>query len=91
MRVLFVFEAGDGTIFPYVPLAQAVRGAGHEVLTATHAGAVPTLLTAGLPAVANADVEVVRTCSAISGGVATSSSTSSSAAASTRPMRCSRA
>lgn len=53
MRVLFVFEAGDGTIFPYVPLAQAVRGAGHEVLTATHAGAVPTLLTAGLPAVAN--------------------------------------
>ncbi|MCD0452140.1 DUF1205 domain-containing protein [Actinocorallia sp. API 0066] len=44
-------EAGEGTIFPIVPLAQAVRGAGHEVLVAGHEGAMPIIAAAGLPGV----------------------------------------
>ncbi|MEU9985141.1 nucleotide disphospho-sugar-binding domain-containing protein [Streptomyces sp. NPDC050856] len=52
MRFLFVFEGGAGAILPLVPLMQTVRGAGHEVVAAAHAEALPTLLGAGIPAVA---------------------------------------
>ncbi|MEV7618195.1 nucleotide disphospho-sugar-binding domain-containing protein [Streptomyces sp. NPDC089799] len=65
MRVLFVFEGGAGAILPLVPLAQAFRSAGHEVIAAAHADALPNLLGAGLAAVAApqkapADYRVVR-------------------------------
>jgi UDP:flavonoid glycosyltransferase YjiC (YdhE family) len=52
MKVLFAFEGGAGAILPLVPLAHAVRGAGHAVIAAAHAEFVPILLGAGVPAVA---------------------------------------
>ncbi|MFE0178677.1 nucleotide disphospho-sugar-binding domain-containing protein [Streptomyces sp. NPDC059002] len=51
MRALLVFEGGPGAILPLVPLAHALRGAGHEVIAAAHEDALPTLLEAGVPAV----------------------------------------
>lgn len=51
MKCLFVFEGGAGAILPVIPLAQALRSAGHDVIAAAHAEALPTLLGAGIPAV----------------------------------------
>ncbi|UUU30249.1 DUF1205 domain-containing protein [Streptomyces sp. CA-210063] len=52
MRCLFVIEGGAGAVLPLVPLAQALRSAGHEVIAATHAESMPSMLGAGIPAVA---------------------------------------
>ncbi|UUU30246.1 glycosyltransferase [Streptomyces sp. CA-210063] len=52
MRALFVCEAGEGTVFPLVPLTQALRSGGHEVLVAGHTAALPIVSDAGLPGVA---------------------------------------
>ncbi|MFE0178688.1 glycosyltransferase [Streptomyces sp. NPDC059002] len=51
MKALFQCEAGEGTIFPLVPLAQALRSAGHEVFLAGHPTAVRHITAAGLPGV----------------------------------------
>ncbi|HEX8628063.1 MAG TPA: nucleotide disphospho-sugar-binding domain-containing protein [Catenuloplanes sp.] len=48
MRVLFVSAPLLGHVFPVVPLARAVRAAGHEVLVATAAEAL-RVRAAGLP------------------------------------------
>ncbi|MGK5732580.1 glycosyltransferase [Streptomyces sp. URMC 124] len=52
MKILFVGGNGAGTLFPLVPLAQATRNAGHEVLVSGCEAVVPMILDAGLPAVA---------------------------------------
>ncbi|MGW1075746.1 nucleotide disphospho-sugar-binding domain-containing protein [Streptomyces sp. NPDC002537] len=50
MRILFVAGSGAGTIFPGVPLAQAARTAGHEVIMTGPEAAMPTVIAAGIPA-----------------------------------------
>lgn len=50
MRVLFVSTPGVGHLFPMVPLAWALRSAGHDVLVAT-AGPSLAAAQAGLPVV----------------------------------------
>ncbi|MDG4768612.1 DUF1205 domain-containing protein [Solwaraspora sp. WMMD406] len=49
MRVLFASPPGAGHLFPTVPLAWALRAAGHEVLVATTAEGVNGATQAGLP------------------------------------------
>jgi UDP:flavonoid glycosyltransferase YjiC (YdhE family) len=51
MRVLVASTAGSGHVFPVVPLARALRDAGHDVLWATGAEAAGTLGRAGIPMV----------------------------------------
>ncbi|AXB41130.1 nucleotide disphospho-sugar-binding domain-containing protein [Amycolatopsis albispora] len=51
MRILVTTVALPGHFFPLVPLAWAVRAAGHEVLVACAAEFLPTVLASGLPAV----------------------------------------
>ena len=50
MRVLFTGAPAVGHLFPMVPLAWALRGAGHEVLFASYDGAEP-ITRAGMPLV----------------------------------------
>jgi UDP:flavonoid glycosyltransferase YjiC (YdhE family) len=52
MRILFTAQPGQGHLLPLVPAAGALLAAGHEVLVATSASAVPTVAAHGLPAVA---------------------------------------
>ncbi|MEO3976591.1 glycosyltransferase [Streptomyces sp. CAU 1734] len=52
MKCLVVFEGGPGAILPLIPLLHGVRSAGHDVIAAAHKEALPTLLEAGIPAVA---------------------------------------
>ena len=52
MRVLFSSTSGHGHVLPMVPLAQAFRAAGHDVLWATAAHAVPLVSAVGIEAVA---------------------------------------
>ncbi|MEU4446162.1 nucleotide disphospho-sugar-binding domain-containing protein [Actinosynnema sp. NPDC050801] len=63
MRVLFVSSPGAGHVFPMVPLAWALRAAGHEVLVATtDTGLIAA--RAGLPVVdlaPDVDLDAVRT------------------------------
>jgi UDP:flavonoid glycosyltransferase YjiC (YdhE family) len=54
VRVLFAVSPGIGHLFPTVPLAWALRAAGHEVLVATAAESVEAAVHAGLPAVETA-------------------------------------
>lgn len=51
MRVLVAVLPGVGHFFPTVPLAWALRCAGHEVLVATAAEGVDSAVRAGLPVV----------------------------------------
>ncbi|MFG2227271.1 nucleotide disphospho-sugar-binding domain-containing protein [Streptomyces sp. NPDC048644] len=51
MRVLFAGPPFFGLLYPMVPLAQALRSAGHDVLVATCGAAVGHTARAGLPAV----------------------------------------
>ncbi|MFB9904859.1 nucleotide disphospho-sugar-binding domain-containing protein [Allokutzneria oryzae] len=51
MRVLFASSPGLGHLFPMIPLAWALRSAGHDVLVATTGDAVQRAAQAGLPAV----------------------------------------
>lgn len=51
MRVLFAVVPGLGHLFPTVPLAWALRAAGHDVLVATAGGGVAAATRAGLPVV----------------------------------------
>ncbi|MEU9040607.1 MULTISPECIES: nucleotide disphospho-sugar-binding domain-containing protein [unclassified Kitasatospora] len=51
MRVLSMAAPGSGLFLPTVPLAWALRTAGHEVLVANNGQAAETLVAAGLPAV----------------------------------------
>ncbi|WP_238014820.1 DUF1205 domain-containing protein [Dactylosporangium sp. AC04546] len=50
MRILFVTNPAQGHFFPMVPLAWALRAAGHDVLVASPAALRPEILAAGLPA-----------------------------------------
>ncbi len=50
MRVLFTGAPAVGHLFPMVPLAWALRGAGHDVLFASYHGAEP-VTRAGMPLV----------------------------------------
>ncbi|MFY1634787.1 nucleotide disphospho-sugar-binding domain-containing protein [Solwaraspora sp. WMMB335] len=51
MRILFTSPPGAGHFFPTVPLAWALRSAGHDVLVGTTAEGVAAAATAGLPVV----------------------------------------
>ena len=51
MRVLSMAAPGSGLFLPTVPLAWALRTAGHEVLVANNGTAAETLVAAGLQAV----------------------------------------
>ncbi|MEV5322758.1 nucleotide disphospho-sugar-binding domain-containing protein [Nonomuraea sp. NPDC052634] len=51
MKVMIVVLPALGHLFPVVPLAWALRAAGHEVLVATSDGAVNAAIRAGLPVV----------------------------------------
>ena len=51
MRVLFTSPPGVGHLFPTVPLAWALRAAGHDVLVGTAAEGLAGAAQAGLPAV----------------------------------------
>jgi len=51
MKVLFVVGGSSGVIFSLMPLAQAVRNAGHQVFVAGPYDVIPTITSAGLPAV----------------------------------------
>lgn len=50
MRILFTTVGLSGHFFPLVPLAWAARSLGHEVLVATPADFLATVLRSGLPA-----------------------------------------
>jgi UDP:flavonoid glycosyltransferase YjiC (YdhE family) len=52
VRCLLVCAGGSGAILPMVPLAHALRGAGHQVIAGGHAENLPDFLGAGVPAVA---------------------------------------
>ncbi|MFI9630393.1 nucleotide disphospho-sugar-binding domain-containing protein [Streptomyces sp. NPDC052042] len=52
MRVLFTTAPLAGHLFPLVPLAWALRAAGHDVLVTTRENFVPAALRSGLPAAA---------------------------------------
>jgi UDP:flavonoid glycosyltransferase YjiC (YdhE family) len=47
MRVLFSVVPGPGHMFPTIPLAWALRAAGHDVLYATAADGVSAAVAAG--------------------------------------------
>lgn len=51
MRILFVAGGTSGVIFSIIPLAQAARNAGHEVFMAAPEDVMPTIASAGIPAV----------------------------------------
>ncbi|WP_282700356.1 nucleotide disphospho-sugar-binding domain-containing protein [Streptomyces sp. CC219B] len=51
MRVLFASPPALGHLFPVIPLAWALRSAGHEVLVASSESAVDAAVKAGLPVV----------------------------------------
>lgn len=51
MRILFVVGGTSGVIFSLVPLAQAARNAGHQVVLAGPFDVMDTITSAGLPAV----------------------------------------
>ncbi|BCB83628.1 hypothetical protein Psuf_009410 [Phytohabitans suffuscus] len=59
MRVLFAVSPGIGHLFPTIPLAWALRAAGHEVLVATAAESVEAAVRAGLPAVDTAPPDAI--------------------------------
>src|SRR5689334_3269511 len=50
MRVLFTTWAQTGHYQPMVPLAWALRAAGHEVVVATHPAFAPVVTGSGVPA-----------------------------------------
>jgi UDP:flavonoid glycosyltransferase YjiC (YdhE family) len=52
MRALFTTQPGDGHLNPLLPVAGALRDAGHEVLFATAASYGPDVQRAGFPAAA---------------------------------------
>jgi UDP:flavonoid glycosyltransferase YjiC (YdhE family) len=51
MRMLFLAGGSPATIFALVPLATAARNAGHETFMASTEAMVPSITSAGLPAV----------------------------------------
>ncbi|MER8236263.1 nucleotide disphospho-sugar-binding domain-containing protein [Streptomyces sp. NPDC094049] len=51
MKILFVGGNGAGTIFPDIPLAQAARNAGHEVIMSGPEVTMPAILGSGVSAV----------------------------------------
>ncbi|MFC0527067.1 nucleotide disphospho-sugar-binding domain-containing protein [Phytohabitans kaempferiae] len=59
MRVLFAVSPGIGHLFPTIPLAWALRAAGHEVLVATATEGVEAAVRAGLPAVDTAPAAAI--------------------------------
>jgi UDP:flavonoid glycosyltransferase YjiC (YdhE family) len=54
MKVLILAGPSYGLLFPLVPMAWALRGAGHEILVATPENAQPAVTAIGLPAAAAA-------------------------------------
>lgn len=60
MRVLFVIFPATAHFHPVVPLAWALRAAGHEVRVATHAGITETIGAAGLTTVPVGDTDALR-------------------------------
>nr|ABX71153.1 Lcz36 [Streptomyces sanglieri] len=55
MRVLFAVMPSPTHLHPFVPLAWALQGAGHDVCVASHPDMVPTITEAGLTAVGLGD------------------------------------
>ncbi|MFI2242261.1 glycosyltransferase [Streptomyces chrestomyceticus] len=61
MRMLFVAGGSSGVIFSIIPLAQAARHAGHEVLMAGPENMMPTITSAGIPGVAVTSRDMLET------------------------------
>src|ERR1044072_2608118 len=62
MRVLFTTWAWSPHYFPMVPLAWALRNAGHEVRVAGQPGIIEPIVNSGLPAVSvGKDIDFVET------------------------------
>lgn len=57
MRVLFTTMPATAHLYPYVPLAWALQGAGHEVCVASHPDMADTITAAGLTAVSVGETE----------------------------------
>lgn len=55
MRVLFVVWPGPAHLYPVIPLAWALQGAGHEVRIGSHHAMSAAVTSMGLPAVALGD------------------------------------
>ncbi|MER5627791.1 activator-dependent family glycosyltransferase [Streptosporangium sp. NPDC002544] len=61
MRVLFAVNPGNSTFHPLVPLAWALRTAGHEVRVASQPAFAETITQAGLTAVpVGRDLDIIR-------------------------------
>ncbi|OLT48982.1 hypothetical protein BJF85_11100 [Saccharomonospora sp. CUA-673] len=58
MRVLFVGAGSPAIVFGLVPLANALRSNGHEVLAAVNRPSVPIAAGAGMPAVAMVEHDI---------------------------------
>jgi UDP:flavonoid glycosyltransferase YjiC (YdhE family) len=72
MRVLLSTWGWRSHFYPLVPLAWAIRAAGHELLVATQPSLVPAVTTAGLPAVGlGADLDFVAVFTGLVGRVGT--------------------
>lgn len=59
VRVLFAVSPGIGHLFPTIPLAWALRAAGHDVLVATAAESVDAATRAGLASVDTAPASAI--------------------------------
>lgn len=65
MRVLFTIIPAPAHLYPIIPLAQALQGAGHEVCVASHPGIADAIKAAGLTAVAvGEDVDLAESIAA---------------------------
>jgi L-demethylnoviosyl transferase len=69
MRALFVTNAGEGQLYPMVPLAWALHLAGDEILVAATEDFVPKVTRIGLPATASGGpVDLMEIMTTSSGG-----------------------
>ncbi|WP_158883408.1 nucleotide disphospho-sugar-binding domain-containing protein [Amycolatopsis anabasis] len=59
MRVMFVIWPNPSHLYPLVPLAWALQGAGHEVCVASHPEIAPSTAASGLAAVSLGDPELM--------------------------------
>jgi glycosyltransferase (activator-dependent family) len=65
MRVLFAVWPMSAHLYPVVPLAWALQGAGHEVRVASHPALTESVTAAGLTAVPLADADTMPPLSAV--------------------------
>lgn len=62
MRVLFTVWPLPAHLYPMLPLAWALQGAGHEVCIASHPALTDVITSAGFPAVALGTPDTIPSC-----------------------------